>query len=91
MLELSLAVASGGYSLSSYGAWAPHYAGSSCFSGVGSRAQAQQLWGTGLVAPQHMTLPGPGMEPVSPALAGDRRGSTYVCVWSEGSEVYGVS
>ena len=31
---------------------------------MGSRSQAQQLWCTGLV------LPGPGIEPVSPALAG---------------------
>ena len=40
---------------------------------TGSRAQAQQLWRTGLVA--HVScgmwdLPRPGLEPVSPALAG---------------------
>ena len=46
-----------------------------------SRAQAQQLWHTGLVAPRSCgtraqllrsmwDLPGPGLEPVSPALAG---------------------
>ena len=37
---------------------------------MGSRAQAQQLWRTGFVAPRHAGLPGPGLEPVSPALAG---------------------
>ena len=37
---------------------------------MGSRVQAQQLWCTGLVAPRHVGLPGPGLEPVSPALAG---------------------
>ena len=37
---------------------------------TGSRAQAQQLWRTGLVAPRHVDLPGPGLELVSPALAG---------------------
>ena len=37
---------------------------------VGSRAQAQQLWCTSLVAPWHVDLPRPGLEPVSPALAG---------------------
>jgi len=37
----------------------------------GSRARAQKLWLTGLVAPQGMcNLPRPGMEPVSPALPG---------------------
>ena len=36
----------------------------------GSRAQAQWLWHTGLVAPQMWDFPGPGLEPVSPALAG---------------------
>ena len=30
----------------------------------------QQLWWTGLVAPQHVDLPGPGTEPMSPALVG---------------------
>ena len=38
---------------------------------VGSRAQAQQLWRTGLGAPRGMwDLPRAGLEPVSPALAG---------------------
>ena len=32
------------------------------------RAQAQQLWCTGLAAPQHWDLPRSGIEPVSPAL-----------------------
>ena len=32
--------------------------------------QAQQLWRVGLVAPRMWELPGPGLEPVSPALAG---------------------
>ena len=37
---------------------------------AGSRAQAQYLWRMGLVAPCSMwDLPGPGLEPVSPALA----------------------
>ena len=37
-----------------------------------SRAQAQQLWPLRLVAPQHVGYcqTGPGIEPVSPALAG---------------------
>ena len=37
---------------------------------VGSSAQAQQLWCPGFVALQHRGLPGAGIEPVSPALAG---------------------
>ena len=37
---------------------------------AGSRARAQQLWCTGFVAPRHVDLPGPGIKPVSPALAG---------------------
>ena len=37
---------------------------------AGSRVQAQQLWRTGSVAPGMWDLPGPGVEPVSPALAG---------------------
>ena len=37
---------------------------------VGSRAQAQYLWCTGLVAPRMWDLPRPGLEPVSLALAG---------------------
>ena len=37
---------------------------------AGSRAQAQQLWRTGLVVPWHVGLPRPGIKPVSPALAG---------------------
>ena len=36
---------------------------------LGSRAQAQRLWGTGLVALRHVDLPGSGVKPVSPALA----------------------
>ena len=37
---------------------------------AGSRAQAQQLWCTGPAAPHTWDPPGPGPEPVSPALAG---------------------
>ena len=37
---------------------------------TGSRAQAQQLWCSGLVAPGMWDLPGPGIEPMSPELAG---------------------
>ena len=37
---------------------------------LGSGAQSQWLWGTGLTAPQHVYLSGPGTEPVSPVLAG---------------------
>ena len=37
---------------------------------LGSVAQAQPLWLTGLVALRMWDLPGSGMEPVSPALAG---------------------
>ena len=36
----------------------------------GSRAQAQQLWCTGLVVPRHVVSSRPGIEPMSPALAG---------------------
>ena len=36
---------------------------------VGSRAPSQQLWRTDLVAPRHVDLPRPEVEPVSPALA----------------------
>ena len=35
----------------------------------GSRERAQWLWCTGLVAPSMSDLPGPGIKPVSPALA----------------------
>ena len=49
---------------SSCGTWAQQL----CLTG--SRAQAQQLWYTGLVAPGMWDLPRPGLEPVSPALAG---------------------
>ena len=37
---------------------------------VGSRAQAQQLWCVGLVAPNHVGSSRSGIEPLSPALAG---------------------
>ena len=37
---------------------------------TGSRAQAQQLWRTGPAAPWHVGSSGPGIKPVSPALAG---------------------
>ena len=37
---------------------------------MGSRAQAQQLQRTGLVAPRHVGLPRPGLDHVFPALAG---------------------
>ena len=37
---------------------------------AGSREQARQLWRTGLVAPSMWDLPGPGLEPMSLALAG---------------------
>ena len=37
---------------------------------AGSRTQAQQLWQRGLIAPGIWNLPGPGIEPLSPALAG---------------------
>lgn len=36
----------------------------------GSRHAGSQLWCTGLVAPEACNLPGPGIEPVSPVLAG---------------------
>ena len=36
----------------------------------GSRAQALELWGTGLAAPGQVDHLGTGLEPVSPALAG---------------------
>ena len=41
---------------------------SSCVAS--SRAQAQYLWHTGLVLHGMWDLPGPGLEPMSPALAG---------------------
>ena len=37
---------------------------------MGSRAQAQRLWCMGLVALWQVGSSGPGLEPVSPALAG---------------------
>ena len=38
---------------------------------MGSRASGPQLlWLVGLVAQRHVDPPGPGMEPLSPALAG---------------------
>ena len=37
---------------------------------MGSRAWAQQLWCVGLVAPQQVRSPGPGIESVSLALQG---------------------
>ena len=37
---------------------------------LGSRAQAQGLWHRGFVALRYADLPGPGIEPTSPALAG---------------------
>ena len=52
------------------GARASHYRGLSCCGAQAPDAQAQQLWLTGLVAPQHVGFPRPGLEPVSPALAG---------------------
>ena len=42
---------------------------SSCCTWV-SRAQAQELWCTGLVVPGLWDFSGSGIEPVSPALAG---------------------
>ena len=38
---------------------------------AGSRAQAQQLWRKGLVAPRHVGSSRPGIEPMSPALQVD--------------------
>ena len=37
---------------------------------MGSGAQTQELWCTGLVVPQHADLPELGTEPISPTLAG---------------------
>ena len=37
---------------------------------MGSTAQAQQLWHTGLLLRSMWDLPKPGLEPMSPALAG---------------------
>ena len=40
------------------------------FQLLGSRAQAQYLWRMGFIALRMWDLLGPGMDPVSPALAG---------------------
>ena len=61
-------MASGGYSPV---AWASLRC--SDFSVSGAQAlgmRAQKLWRIGLVALQHVGSPGPGIEPLSPALAG---------------------
>ena len=96
-LGLPLVVASGGL-LSRYGAWASHYGGSSCFSSMGSQAQAQQLWGTGLVAPQHMESSRTGDRTRVPCIGSwilnhwtTREAPVCVYVRSEGSDVYSVS
>ena len=57
----------GGFSLQSTGSRRVGF--SSCGSWAPD-AQAQQLWLTGLVAPRHVGSSRPGLEPVSPALAG---------------------
>ena len=57
------------------GARASHYRGLSCCGAQAPDVQAQQLWLTGLVAPRHVDLPRPGLEPASPALA-DRFSTT---------------
>ena len=69
--------------LSSCGAWASHCGGYSCCGATGSRAcglqqlwlsdsraRAQELWYTVLIARGMWNLPRSGIEPVSPALAG---------------------
>ena len=53
-----------------HGARASHHRGLSCCGAQAPDAQAQQLWLTGLVAPRHVGSPRPGLEPMSPALAG---------------------
>ena len=49
------------------GAWASHCHGLSHCGAQAPDAQTQQLWITGLAALRHV---GPGLEPMSPALAG---------------------
>ena len=78
--KVSLVVAIG--LLSSSGVWASQCDGFSCCGawalgfwasvvGVcGLQSLGQQLWRTGLAAPQHVGLPGSGIEPMSLALAG---------------------
>ena len=69
--------------LSSCNARASHCSGFSCCGAqalghaelqqlqlLGSRAQDRELWCTGIVAPQHVYLPGSGIKTVSSALAG---------------------
>ena len=52
------------------GARASHCHSLSCCGAQAPDTQAQQLWLTGSVAPLMWDLPRPGLEPVSPALAG---------------------
>ena len=62
--------------LSSWGAWASHCSGFSCWgTGFSGRSTWAQLWCMGLqrmlLLPWNMwNLPGPGIKPVSPSLAG---------------------
>ena len=52
------------------GAWASHHRSLSCCGAQAPDAQAQQLWLTGPLLRGMWDLPRPGLEPVSPALAG---------------------
>ena len=81
-MDFSLVVASGGYSLFAmlgllivvtslvvgHGLWV---LGFPLLQLPGSRAQAQQLCRTVLAAPSMWDLPGSGIKPMSPALAGE--------------------
>ena len=68
MLGLSLVAESGGYSLVAVHGLLT--VATSLVVEQGPREWAQSLWHMGLVAPNHVDLPGPGVEPMSPALVG---------------------
>ena len=69
-----------------FSAGASHRGGLFCYGAWALEHGLQQLWSTTLVAPWHVDLPGPGIEPVSPALAGglptlDHLGSPEMPFW----------
>ena len=53
-----------------HGAWASHYRGLSCCGAQAPGAQAQQLWLTDLVAPQHVGSSQTRLKHVYPVLVG---------------------
>ena len=71
MAALGLSLVVGGRGYSSCSARASHFGGFSLQSIPGSRARAQQLWHMWAWLPRGLwDLPGPGITPMSRALAG---------------------